>query len=935
MSKCSFALFCVSILMAPLAALSQSPAELSRPLPRDSAVITDTLANGLRYYVRANRKPEHRAELRLVVNAGSVLEDEDQRGLAHFVEHMAFDGTEHFPKKELQNYIESVGMQFGADLNAETGFDETVYQLQLPTDTARILEQGFQILEDWAHGVVLDSMAIRNERGVVIEEWRLRQGAGSRILDKQLPVLFAGSRYADRLPIGQRSTLESFPSASLRRFYRDWYRPDLMAVVAVGDFDPRSVEKLIRAHFSAIARPTQERSRTVFPIPDNDTALVAVTTDKEATSSSVEIAWKQPLRDKRTIGAFRQEMVEHLYNSMLNQRFHELAQKPDAPFLGASSSQGLFIRSKEIYSLDASVKSGGIVRGLDALLTEAERVARHGFTATELERQKRDLLRSVEQAYAERDKTESGAYVGQYVNAYLYAEPVTSISTDFELYRKLLPGIQLDEVNRLATSWLTERNRVILASAPARDSASLPSRRTLLAAFDSVKRRPVVAYKDQVTAGPLIERAPAPGRIVSERVDSAVGVTTWILSNGARVLLKPTDFKADEVLLAGWSPGGTSLLPDREYMAARNGAVIVQQSGIGRFSRIELQKALAGQAVSILPYIASLEQGISGSASPRDLESLFELLYLDFTAPRTDSSAFAAYRGRVSAQLANRGASPEAAFADSLAVTLTQHSWRARPITPAVFEEVDLGKSLAFYRDRFSDASGFTFVIVGSVQPDTLRPLVERWVASLPSTHRRESWRDVGVKPPPGVVTTVVKRGVEQKSQSVLIFHGPFEFSAPNRYLLASLVEVLQLRLQETLRESLGGTYDVEVGGSGERDPRPEYQISVQFGSSPARVDELVKAVMAQIDSLKRTGPTPRELSKVREQQIRSRETGLKENGFWLASIENYDRYGWKLSDILALDERLKLLTSDRIRDAARRYLDDTSYVRGSLLPEK
>jgi len=918
------------------AAAAVARADSGTRLPFDPQAITGTLPNGIKYFVRANKRPEKRAELRLVVNAGSILEDEDQRGIAHFVEHMSFNGTKNFPKADLVNYLESVGMRFGPDLNAYTSFDETVYMLQIPTDTTRILEKGFQILEDWARDVSFDKTEIAKERGVVVEEWRGKRGAGARILDKELPIIFSGSRYAQRLPIGSQESIQGFSDDAVRRFYQDWYRPDLMAVVAVGDFDAAQIERIIKQKFSDIPpAPMSARKRELFPVPGHDSTLVGIVTDPEATNTSVEVLYKQPARRVETVGAYRQDLVEALYNNMLNRRLDEITQKPDAPFIGAGSGQGRFARTSEVYELSAAVKEGGVERGLEALLTEAERVDRHGFTAGELSREKAEMLRGMEQSYAEREKTNSGAFAGAYVDHYLAGSPEPGIAYEYELYRKYLPTIELAEVNRLAREWITDRNRVILVSAPEKAGVTLPSEAQLVSVFGAVKKREVAAYTETLSDAPLLPNVPKAGRVVAERKVPELGVTEWTLSNGARVVLKPTDFKADELLFSASSPGGTSLASEKDYMSAQLAALIYGNvTGVGAFSNVDLQKKLAGKAVGASPQFGALREGLSGRASPKDVETLFQLVHLYFTAPRTDSSAFLAFKQAVQASLANRSASPAAAFQDTLNVTLAQHHYRARPVSAALFDEVDPKRALEFYRDRFADASDFTFFFVGNFSPDSLRPLVQTYLASLPNLKRKEQWKDVGIRPPTGVVERAVKKGQEQKSQTALVFTGAFQDSPTSRIQLAALADLLKIKLREQLREELGGTYSVSVTANSSRVPRPEYSLSVGFGSAPERVEMLVKAVFAQIDSLKRAPPSETDVTKVKEIEIRDRETQSKQNGFWMGQLSSRYEAGEDPRLILNYDKMVQALTPADFQTAAKRYLNTSNYVRVSLFPE-
>jgi zinc protease len=904
-------------------------------LPVDPAVTVGTLPNGLRYYIRENAEPRARAELRLVVKAGSVLEDEDQLGLAHFVEHMAFNGTEHFEKQELVDYLEGIGMRFGPDLNAYTSFDETVYMLMVPTDSAELVATAFQILEDWGHGQTFDRVEIDKERGVIVEEWRLGRGANARIRDQQFPVLFQGSRYAERLPIGKPEIVEGFDYEILERFYHDWYRPDLMAVIAVGDFEAATIEELIHRHFTGIAMPQSPRERPAYPVPDHEETLFAIATDPEATFNSVAVYWKQPVREAGTLGAFRGSMVESLYNRMLNFRLFELTQEADPPFIGAASSQGRFIGSKEAYVLGAGVQENGHERALEVLLTEAQRVARHGFTESELEREKREQLRWLEQLYREREKTRSSAYAAEYVRAFLYDEPMPGIAYEFETHQQLLPGVELAEVNRLARDWITDRNRVILVDGPEKEGVDVPSEEELLAVFAGVESASIEAYVDAATDAPLVPRVPEPAEIVEVEELEELGVLRWTLANGIRVLLKPTDFKDDEILFSAWSPGGTSLASDEDYVAAMTAAAIIARAGVGEFNRIDLEKKLAGKVVRVFPGIGSLSELIGGSASPSDVETMFQLIYLYFTAARRDSAAYLSFKSIVQASLANRDANPQAAFNDTLSVTLAQHHFRARPSTTELYEELDLDASYDFYRDRFADAGDFFFVFVGNFEPDGLMPLIQTYIGGLPSTGREETWRDQGIRYPTGVIQKTVFKGIEAKSQTRIVFTGPFDWTRENRHAMRALGDVLRIRLREVLREDMGGTYGVSAGGSGSRDPVPVFRFNIGFGTSPERLDELVAAVFEEIDSLQTVGPSQQDIDKVKEIQRRAYETDLRQNSFWLGQLVAAERYGLDPRNILDYEELIDGLNGEMVRQAAVRYLRTDNYVQVSLYPEQ
>jgi len=900
-------------------------------IPTDPAVRMGRLPNGLRYFIRQNRRPEQRVELRLVVNAGSVLEDEDQRGLAHYTEHMLFNGTRRFKKNDIVSYLESIGVKFGADLNAYTGFDETVYILPVPTDKPGLVERSFDILEDWAHGALFDSVEVVNERGVVLEEWRGGLGADTRIRDKQFPVIFQGSRYAERLPIGLPEIIRGANPGPLKRFYRDWYRPDNMAVVAVGDVEPARLERLIRERFSRLTPPPRVRPRPVITVPGNDTTLISIASDPEQQVGTVLLLYKHEAQAVRTTADYRRAVLGRLYNYMLNQRLTEISRRPDAPFSFAGSDYGSFVRTTDVYQLSAAAKEGGLLTALESMLVEARRVDQHGFLPAELERARTALLRSYERAHAERDKTESATYVGEYVEQFLTNEPSPGIAWEYAQVQQLLPAVTLDEVNALARAWITEKNRVVAIAAPEKDS--LPTQAQVLATFRKADGAPVVAYTETVSDAPLVAVVPTPGRIVSDSAIPELGATIWTLSNGVRVVLKPTDFKADEVMMRAFSPGGSSLVSDADYPSAMLATTIAERGGLAGFDATELMKKLTGKQARAGTFIDSESEGVSGGGSSKDLETIFQLTYLRFTAPRRDSSAFVAFKAQIAPFFANRANSPEAVFSDTVLLTLAQNHPRARPISQALFDSVSFGRAHDIYRDRFSDASDFTFVFVGNFTLERMRPLVEQWIATLPSLRRNERWRDVGIKPPTGVVEKVVRKGVEPKASTLVVYSGDAPFSPETRYQLRALSEYLEMRLLENLREALGGTYSVSVGGQATRVPREEFSVSIQFGSAPGRADSLFRTIVSVIDSAKAGHITDADVAKVREQQQRTLEVNRKENSYWLANIAARLENEEDPRGLLEYERFIQGLTAAQLQAAARRFIDPTRYARFVLLP--
>lgn len=901
----------------------------------DPLITIGTLPNGLRYYVRPNATPRGRAELRLVVKTGSVLEDDDQRGLAHFVEHMAFNGSRNFPGNAIATFMQGIGMRFGAHVNAHTGFDETVYELHVPSTDASVIDTALLMMEDWAHGVTFAPEEVDKERGVILEEWRLGLGAESRMQNTVMPVLLRGSRYADRSPIGLPEVIRTAPYARLRQFYTDWYRPDLMAIIAVGDFDRADMEARIKAQFSGIAAPATARPRTAHTVPDHPGTLYVVATDREARATTVGLISKTPARDQRTVGVYRQQMVERLFAGMLNERLDDIARTPGAPFQAARVSRGLFVRTMEATSMQALVADGGAERGLAALVTEAERVARHGFTATELDRQKISSQRYLQQALAEKDTSPSAPLAEEFIRNFMNDEPLPGIVVEQRMAQQLMPGITLDEVNRLAASWLPDRSRVVVVNTAERAGVAVPTQASLASALASVGVRTLTAYVDRVNTAPLLDPLPSPGRVATTTSDAALGLTEWRLSNGVRVVLKPTTFKADEVLFRAVSPGGTSLAPDADYVAAATADDVVSEGGLGGLSLTDLEKALSTKNVAVRADIGSSDEGLAGGAARADLETMFQLIHLRFTAPRADATAFAVLTANLKRTLASQAAEPDVVFERAVASVLTGDHPRARPLTLSMVDEMSLERSLAFYQDRFAEAGDFTFVFVGSFDLATMRPLVERYLASLPSRGRKEAPRDVGIRAPETVVRREVRSGVEPKSQVRLVFSGPFENTEANRLIVSTMAATLSGNLHRTLREDEGGTYGVSVEPTFGFHPVQEYRVSIEFGCDPARVDALVADTWRVISAFKDSGPSRGQLADGRLAASRELETNLQQNAYWLNRLTGALMREEDVAtavDPRSLYDRLSIET---VREAARRYLDESRYVQVILRPER
>ena len=939
----------VSILAAAMVALAaiaqgswaQAP---EGDIPFDPEAHHGVLSNGLTWYVKENREPLNRAQLRLAIRAGSILEEEHEQGLAHYLEHMAFNGTERFSGHEIIEYLESIGSKFGPDLNAHTSFDETVYKIEIPTDDPEIIDTAFEILSDWAFAIVMDPDEVEQERGVVLEEWRTRRGAGARIQDLQYPVLFGESRYSERLPIGLPEVIEAATLEDLQGFYERWYRPDLMAVAIVGDFEAERMVELIRHHFAPppegeayqerAARPAAPTVRPEYPVPPHAEPRVTVETDPEMSSTTIRIYSKLPPRTGQSVATYRHLLTQSLFAMMANARLFERTQVADPPFIGAWFGQGLFLANTAVLYASARVDEDGVERGLDTVLEEMQRILRYGFTATELEREKANLLRSMESAWLERDQRPSVRLVEEYVRHYMEGETVPGIDAEYELHQQLLPEITVQEVNTLAEPWRTMESTVAMISGPEAVASGPEVEQALLAKLQGTASLQVDPYEDIASDVPLMAHLPAPGSITAEEPIEEIDAVRWTLSNGVTVIAKQTDFRNDQVLLKATSPGGTSLVADGDYIAAITATAIAEGSGAGVHDRVALDKLLAGNTAAAAPFIGALFEGFSGSSSPEDLETLFQLVTLYGTAPRLDPTYFSSYSSRLRSHFENRRAQPDAVWADTLRSALSQDHFRSRPFTVEVLEEMDLERSIAVYEDRFADFGDFTFIIVGTFDWDQLRTLASNYLAALPAAGRQEQWRDLNIDPPPDVVDLAVYKGIEPRSRTRLVFAGEMDWSRPEAMALVALKEMLQVKVRERIELDLGSTYSIHVGASASLLPDPEYRVFVDFGSDPARADELLDEVFGSVDWLV-GGGEQEYLDTAKELISGAREEQLRRNGFWLGQIEAVVERGEDFSVIPAFDDRLEALTLNEVVDAAARYLNRDRYVRVVLLPEE
>ena len=917
----------------PVAAKEQIKGDL---LPVDQNVIIGKLPNGLTYYIRKNTEPKNRAVLYLVNKVGSVLETDDQQGLAHFTEHMAFNGTRDFPKNELVSYLQKAGVKFGADLNAYTSFDETVYQLPLPTDSVKVFEKGFDILANWAGYQTFDPKEINDERGVVLEEERLRgKNAQERLQQQILPVLLNNSRYSARLPIGKEDILKNFKPETIIRYYHDWYRPDLQAVIAVGDFDTKRVEQLIKDNFSALKNPANEKPRVKYTVPPAPGTVVKMATDKEFPYTIAEIIVRHPETKQRTKAEYLQGIRNEIFNQLLNARLGELTQKANPPFLFGQASYGGFIGGQDAFTTVAVAKqSSELQKAIEAVVAETERARKFGFTQTELDRAKQDVLTRMESAYKERDKTKSQSFVNEYQRNFLAGEGIPGITWEYNFYKDNIDKIQLSEINVLAGRYISDQNRAVIVEAPEKDKDKLPDTKTLLN-WIAEAGKGVTAYVDNVSKKPLLDKEPIPGKTDSIKTDKAIGTTTLALSNGVKVILKPTTFKNDEILINGYHFGGTSLASDEDFTSDNLAANVIGSSGIADFSEIQLDKMLSGKNLNISPFIRELSEGVTGSSSPKDLETALQLVYLYFTQPRKDADIWGSTISQTKSVLANRSLDPNSVYQDTVAATLSNHNLRRMVTTVDKLNSASLDKAYAFYKQRFANANGFTFVLVGSFDIEKIKPLLEKYLGGLPSSAGSETYKDQGIYPPAGAITKNVYKGIGDKSTVQLVFNGNYEANDFNDVQIDALEQILSIKLIERLREKEGETYSPGVRANYTRLPKGRYTITVYFGCAPANVDKLIAATIEEINKIKQNGPVPTDIDKFKAQSTRSIEVSLKENGFWeghlTSASQNQDDPDKALNQIGNLEKA----TVQSVKDAANKYLDENNLIKLILLPEK
>jgi len=908
-------------------------------LPMDPKVLQGRLDNGLTYYIRENKKPEQKVELRLVVKVGSIMEDDDQQGLAHMAEHMAFNGTKHFKKNEIVSFLQDIGVGFGNDLNAYTSFDETVYILPIPTSKPGNVEKGFQVLEDWAHLVTYLDEDINSERAIILEESRSGKSGEERMFKQVYPELFKGSRYAERLPIGKDSIIRNFKPDAIRRFYRDWYRPELMAVVVVGDIPQQQALALVKKHFAGLKNPANPRPRTYAAVPTYSQRKSMVVTDKEATSYDFAIQFSaRPEPPLTTFGAFREEIIRDLYTSMLNARFRELSQGEQPPFVYAFADFSSLARNHSAFGVSASTGTNDVRKGMDAVYREIERVKRHGFTAAELDRAKKNLLSNYERAFNNRDKTESSDLTEECVQHFTNEDGMPGIETEYAYVKATLPAIPIDELNKITESLRKEKDFFSFVMGPeSTPGITLPAKDELIKAYDAQSQAAVGPYEEKEVAARLMDELPVKGKITGRKSDATLGTTELTLSNGITVTLKQTDFKSDQVLMSGFRYGGFGGYALADKYSAENATMMASSMGIGNFTPTNLRKVLAGKTASMSPVISDTEDGFRGSSSNKDMETMFQVLYLQVTAPRKDSALFKSTIQRNKAQFLMMGANPQFSFIDTTFQVLFQRNPLAPTAVPKAenFDKINLDRSLAIYRERLGDATGMHFTIVGSIKEEILLPLIETYLASLPTSGRKTNYTDNKVRWVKGPQQFEFRKGKEEKSLVLGIFAGEMPYSYTMARKFNALSEVLNILIIEEMREKIQGIYGGGTSVQMTKAPYPSFQFILQLPCGPEKADTLLKEFRRELSKLADQGPDQKYLDKVKKQWLESYRTEVKTNEFWLSKLGQLRKGETSAAQFLSWEKDVNAMSTADVKEAARVVSQGTTQLVGVLMPEK
>ena len=910
--------------------------DLNEEIKLDGKVRYGKLDNGFTYYIRSNKKPENRAQFFLAVDAGSVLETEAQVGLAHFCEHMNFNGTKQFPGNSMISELEKKGIVFGREINAYTSFDETVYNVELPTDDPELFNMGLKILDGWACNALMTGEEIDKERGVIIEEWRMGQGAGERLRQKTWATLLKGSRYAERLPIGTLENLQNFKYDAIRDFYTTWYRPDNMAIIIVGDFDADKMEQTVVDYFRLTPAACQPMNKPTYGIPGNKEPLITIATDKEATNNQIMYVYKHPEHKTKTIGDFRNnELLPELFNTMINERLSELSNDKNCPYMQAYAAYSGFIGPMECFMGVVVAKENKVEDALKVALTENQRVLQHGFTQTELDRAKESMLTSYSEAAKEETKTYSESFARSYVSHFLDQTPVPGARVENRYVKKLVEGITLEEVNALAKEWITEENFVMTVQMP-ENAKKKPTEASLLKIVQKVEQSKTTPWVDNVKQEPFLAKEPKAGKIKSREDNAEFGYTKLILNNGATVYLKPNTASENQIQIDAWSAGGSSLYPDKDMINVQYAANIIDEGGIGNYTHSDLQKFMKGKTFGLTPYISELYEGLSGSTGAQDLETALQYLYMFFETPRKDQQPLDKFISNMKTQLPLLENMPEVAFQKGFFKAMYPNDKRTILLpTEKQLSELNVDKMYKIFRERFSNAADFSFAFVGSFKVDEIIPLIEKYIGGISSNSKTEKWQDRSREFAKGIVDEVIYKGEADKGTMILATERPFTWTEKERMATSLLEGICDIRLTETIREEMGGTYSPSFQLSYGNQPKPLASMIVYYGCDPNNVDNLTQATWKVLDDIINNGPSEEVLAKVKEQKIRSRETAVETNGYWMSVIQSMDMNGDNIIALESYKNTVNGITAEDVKAVAAKYINHDEFVRVALKPEK
>ena len=901
------------------------------PIPIDPNVRIGKLDNGLTYYIRHNELPEKRADFYIAQKVGSILEEENQRGLAHFLEHMCFNGTTNFPGKGIINWLETIGVRFGENLNAYTSIDETVYNINnVPVTRDGIVDSCLLILHDWANDLTLDPKEIDNERGVIHEEWRTGQGAMMRMYEQALPKAFEGSKYGHRLPIGTIEVIDNFPYQALRDYYEKWYRPDQQGIVVVGDIDVDKVEAKIKEIFSPIEMPANAAERVYEQVPDNKEPIITIAKDKEQPTTMIYIWHKHPATPNEAKGQLSylvQNYMLSMIESMLNARLEELRQGANPPFINAGSGNNDFLLAKtvEAFAGIAISKDDGIPTALATLIREIERARKFGFTASEYARAKADYLRGLESAYNERDKMKNNQYVQEYVRHFIDNEPIPGIETEYALMNQLAPNIPVEAINSILPQLIKDENIVINIFGPDKEGMVYPTEAEILDILNKTKAEEITAYVDKVSDEPLMKETPKAGKIVKTE-EGPFGSTALTLSNGVRVVVKNTDFKADEIRMRAFSPGGTSVFGTKEALQIKMLNAVAGLGGLGNFSNVDLEKVLAGKKASINASVSDLSEGLNGSCSPKDLETMLQLVYLSFTAPRMDNDAFESFKQRTKAALANQEADPSMALTDTLQREMYGNHPMAGRVKADMIDQTDYNRIMEMYKDRFKEAGDFTFLFVGNINLEEAKPLIETYLGGLPTINRKENYQDIKLDIQKGTRKNLFEKQMETPKATVIsIISGDCEYNLKNNLLMTMLSQTMSMVYLETVREKEGASYGVSAYGQLSRGTKDEAFFQIYFDTDPAKREKMEQIVMTELQKVANEGPRPEHLAKVKEFLLKKHIENVKENSYWLGQLNNYYWYNTDMNT--NYEQLVNELTVEDVKNFTKALLDQGNII--------